>query len=145
MPHSPPRPCNFPGCPEKQHAAYCEAHKKQRNREYEQSRRGHQKAYGSPQWQRARAAALKRDDYICQRCLKQDDRVVPATQVHHIEHFDKDHWETDPLFIDINNLESICASHHSRVDGWGRRSAKKPVSKPAYESFEEMQARLGIE
>jgi 5-methylcytosine-specific restriction protein A len=143
MPYAPPRPCNFAGCPKKQHAAYCELHRKQRSREYEQSRKGHQAAYANPQWQRARSAALKRDDYVCQRCLKEDDRVVPATQVHHIEKFNKDGWQTDPLFIDLSNLESICASHHSRIDGGWGRSRQGAKKQPLPGSTADWEARFG--
>ena len=39
--------------------------------------------YRSKQWQAAREEAIRRDQYLCQDCLKKG-RITPAEEVHHI-------------------------------------------------------------
>jgi 5-methylcytosine-specific restriction protein A len=59
------------------------------------------------QWRKLRLVALRRDDYLCQECLKKD-RPVPATEVHHILGIDV----RPDLRLDLDNLASVCAPCH---------------------------------
>ena len=91
--------------------------------DHEQSR--HERGYGY-RWTKLRANVLRRDDYLCQPCIKQG-RVTPANEVDHITPKSKD--GTD----DYDNLQAICtlchkaktkreATHSKRptfgIDGW---------------------------
>jgi 5-methylcytosine-specific restriction enzyme A len=80
----------------------------------------YQRGYDSA-WERVRLRALKRDQYLCQDCLKNDDRYVPAEHVDHVKRFT---GKSDPRRLDLNNLRSLCRPCHSRKTvlsdgGWG--------------------------
>lgn len=65
--------------------------------------------YKSRVWQQLREEILKRDNYLCQRCLQQG-KVTPADAVHHIKSI-----ETHPeLALDPNNLIGSCHSCHNK-------------------------------
>ena len=64
--------------------------------------------YRSRQWQRKREKVLKRDRYLCQRCLRYGRRRA-ATVVHHKKHLE-DHPE---LALDDENLVSLCNECHN--------------------------------
>lgn len=55
-------------------------------------------------------AALSRDNYLCQPCLKQG-RLVGASVVHHIEHLE----DAPGKALDLNNLESVCFACHNKL------------------------------
>lgn len=74
-----------------------EAWKKQRFFE------NYNKYLNSPAWKERREEVLKRDNYLCQSCLK-----ARATQVHHLSY---KHWGDEPLF----ELISVCAECHERI------------------------------
>ena len=57
----------------------------------------------SPEWQQRRDLVLKRDNYLCQACLK-----ARATQVHHTTY---KHVGHEPLF----ELVSVCAPCHDAI------------------------------
>ena len=56
--------------------------------------------YHSKAWERAREDALKRDSYLCQRCLAGGE-ITPATMVHHIEELTPASLIVDGLFDEI--------------------------------------------
>ena len=64
----------------------------------------HQRDYGY-EWEKKRARILKRDEGLCQPCLRMD-RVTVATQVDHIIQRASGGSEED------SNLQSICLSCH---------------------------------
>ena len=70
--------------------------------------------YKSKPWRTVRAAALERDMYLCQECLRrfyagQALRVRDAEMVHHVVP-----REMRPdLELDLGNLESLCDQHHN--------------------------------
>lgn len=64
--------------------------------------------YKSKAWERKRAAILRRDGYMCQRC-KRYGRQREAQTVHHIKHYD----EYPELALDNNNLISLCNECHN--------------------------------
>lgn len=76
-----------------------------------------QRFYGSTAWRNLREAKLL-EQPLCEECLLHD-KITPATQVHHKVPFglgidDKQKWE---LFLDWDNLESICTECHRRIHG----------------------------
>lgn len=71
--------------------------------------------YTSARWLRVRARALARDHGICQICLAAFRagymlRPRKATIVHHII----PRTERPDLELDLDNLQSVCATHHNR-------------------------------
>jgi 5-methylcytosine-specific restriction protein A len=64
--------------------------------------------YHTTRWLRTRRIKLAMVPY-CERCM-QDDRLTPATVVHHLQEL-ADHPE---LAVDLDNLQSLCASCHSK-------------------------------
>jgi len=71
--------------------------------------RARQKFYRAKPWRSTRAVKLRRDP-LCEHC-KAAGRLEPATQVHHVlERLDR-----PDLAYDLTNLESLCASCHSRI------------------------------
>lgn len=98
-----PKPCTVPGCPNKQP---CKVHNKPRTWNRDKRPQSQERGYGSD-WQKARKIALKRHDFVCQRCGRR------AQLVHHRDH--------DPANNDQSNLEPLCRdcheAHHGRKKG----------------------------
>lgn len=67
------------------------------------ARKNHQDYLKTMAWQEKREEVLKRDDYLCQACLKKR-----ATQVHHLTY---DHFGAEPLF----DLISVCGECHQAI------------------------------
>ncbi len=68
------------------------------------------KVYESDRWKRLRLIKLS-DQPLCELCLK-DDKVTPATQVHHVIPISDDSNNSD---YDIDNLMSLCAACHQKI------------------------------
>ena len=112
MPYAPLKPCSFAGgCPELVAKGMCEKHQKQISAGYNQARGSASKNGYDRDWEKVRLRALDRDGYLCQHCLKYDDRLVPAKHVDHIKPF---HGKNDPLRLALSNLQSLCQPCHSR-------------------------------
>jgi 5-methylcytosine-specific restriction protein A len=77
----------------------------------------HERGYGH-QWVKLRGHILRRDDYLCQPCLRQG-RPTQATQVDHI--IPKAQDGTD----DPENLQSICEPCHKAKTK--AETSKRPV------------------
>ena len=76
-----------------------------------------QRFYGSTAWRNLREAKLL-EQPLCEECLLHD-KITPATAVHHRTPFslgidEQQMWE---LFLDWDNLESICTECHRRIHG----------------------------
>ncbi len=71
--------------------------------------------YNRPAWKRLRRSKL-RDQPLCERCFKRGKLVV-AIIVHHMTAHKGD-WE---LFLDFDNLQSVCKDCH---DGSIQREEK---------------------
>lgn len=144
MPYAPLKPCAYPLCAELVPSGqrHCEAHRKQTVQAYEKSR-GNSTARGYDRsWQQAREQALKRDRYICKSC-EVEGIITPATQVHHIKPF-RQGDKSDPLRLKLDNLESLCASCHAKIDGWSRarhHRQNQQQGSAEYMSFEDMRER----
>ena len=107
MPSKPLRPCGQPGCPELTRDGYCDAHKRQTQRDYDRQRgTAAQRGYGG-RWRKARLTFLKRHP-LCVDCQK-EDRITPATVVDHII----PHKGDRQLFWDSGNWQALCAYHHN--------------------------------
>jgi 5-methylcytosine-specific restriction protein A len=104
MPTAIPRACLHGGCCIAAFdGAYCDAHRKAKDKALEASRpRGHNAHYKTARWQRLRVMVLRRDP-ICQQC----GRAV-STDVDHIIDLDLGGQDT------MGNLQGLCHACHSR-------------------------------
>lgn len=121
------RRCEYGGCRQLVDigSRYCLEHKIQNDRDYNKRVRNNEvvqqngvtnkeiaEFYASAEWKRTRLAVLNRDNWICQRCLR-EGRVHEANLVHHkIELRDVGGWE---LRLSMSNLESINKSCHNKI------------------------------
>lgn len=80
-----------------------------------------QEHYNSPAWKLMRKTWISQHP-LCQICLSKE-RVVPAEEVHH-KHFwssgetEEEQWK---LFLDWNNLQSVCSSCHHKIHNKARK------------------------
>jgi 5-methylcytosine-specific restriction enzyme A len=125
MPERAKRPCNKPGCPNLTDARYCDDHAKAAQSQINRWRgSAHQRGYDR-RWQAVRVQALRRDKYLCQRCLK-DSRVTPATMVDHIIPI-----VVDPtLRLALDNLQSLDDACHALKTAEDKRKYSKLVQLP---------------
>ena len=79
------------------------------------------KLYDLTLWRRLRAQQLARQP-LCERHLK-DGKLVPADTVHHRRPH-KGEWS---VFVDVENLESVCASCHSSDIQEEERNTRVPI------------------
>ncbi|TFI70087.1 HNH endonuclease signature motif containing protein [Carnobacterium divergens] len=85
--------------------------------------------YSTDRWKKTRLIVLKRDNYICQECLRRD-LVEPGNVVHH----KVEARENIELFFDLDNLETISITCHNkehpeRSGGRKKKKEKKGVVK----------------
>lgn len=109
MAQLPSRPCRRVGCGVlvRDGSGYCQAHKDDRLLgKFADPSRGsrHERGYGS-QWDKTRLRILRRDNGLCQPCLRAG-RVTSARAVDHI--VPKSEGGTD---VD-DNLQAICIECH---------------------------------
>ncbi|STW78687.1 DNAse [Klebsiella michiganensis] len=85
MPALIPRACRKRGCPgtTTDRSGYCEKHRNEGWQQQQHGKSRHERGYGS-QWDIRRARILKRDNHLCQNCLRRG-LAVPATTVDHIK------------------------------------------------------------
>lgn len=110
MPNASPKPCRHLGCGKLvADGGWCEEHKRDSNaNRFADTHRGsrHDRGYGTA-WDKLRLFILKRDNGLCQPCIKQG-RVTRATQVDHI--VQKKSGGTD----EESNLQAICSECHKQ-------------------------------
>lgn len=95
---------------------YCDKHKRQVSKEYDKRRwlldERIMAFYHSKEWKETRKLVLIRDHGLCQICLR-NGHIKKGNIVHHIvevrQNFDKR--------LDMNNLETICQSCHTKLHG----------------------------
>lgn len=111
MPSLIPRACRKRGCActTTDRSGYCEKHRNEGWQQHQQGKSRHERGYGS-QWDIKRARILKRDNHLCQNCMR-NGRAVAAKTVDHIKA--KAHGGTD----DDSNLESLCWPCHRTKTG----------------------------
>ena len=120
MPKKPKTPCRYPNCKELVDERYCEHHKKivERNyNKYERDKKS-QKFYQSIGWKTMRKRKLAQNPF-CEECEKQN-KFMKASMVDHIRPI-----RQGGDALDINNLQSLCWSCHSRKSAqegsrWGK-------------------------
>lgn len=85
MPALIPRACRKRGCPgtTTDRSGYCEQHRNEGWQQHQQGKSRHERGYGG-KWDIKRARILKRDNHLCQNCLR-TGRAVAATTVDHIK------------------------------------------------------------
>lgn len=121
------RRCEYGGCRELVDTGnrYCTAHKAQSAKDYNKNVRTNNVQqqngktnkeiadfYKSKEWRQTRLAVLSRDNYICQKCLR-EGRIHEGNLVHHkIELRDVGGWEHR---LDMDNLETINRGCHNMV------------------------------
>jgi len=94
-----PKPCGHPGCP---NTTPCPLHGRPRQWAPDKRKNAGQRGYGND-WAQARKVALKRFDFICQRCGRR------AVMVHHMD--------KDPQNNDQSNLMPLCRACHEASHG----------------------------
>ena len=112
MPHTPKRPCRYPGCPNLcENGTYCEEHRKEWSPE---ALRGCAAFRGyDSRWRAARKSYLQRNP-LCKQCFD-EGRLTPATVVDHII----PHRGDEKLFWDEGNWQPLCKACHDRKTGTG--------------------------
>jgi 5-methylcytosine-specific restriction enzyme A len=123
MPIRPPHPCRTPGCPGLTHEKYCSAcaaadnPDRRRDRERSQRRRAETGSliglYAKDVWKNPRHGLriqqLHREPLCADPYGEHGTRSVPATIVDH----KVDHQNDWALFVDQDNLQSLCTHCHS--------------------------------
>lgn len=106
MPSRIPRACRKRGCAgtTTDSSGYCDKHRGEGWVQHQRGLSRHQRGYGS-KWDAIRARILKRDNHLCQNCLR-NGRAVEARTVDHI--IPKAHGGTDA----DSNLQSLCWPCH---------------------------------
>lgn len=109
MPYKPKKPCRFPGCAKLTNATYCEEHKKEMDKRYNQYERDHfsKTFYNTPKWRDTRKRKLAISPF-CEECRK-NGTIVKATIVDHIIPV-----KQGGAPYEMENLQSLCWSCHSR-------------------------------
>jgi len=109
MPYKPLHPCNHPGCPNLTRERFCDVHRKQEHSNYNKYTRDKVATafYNSPAWRSLSKLKLARDPF-CEICRGRGE-FVKATCVDHVKEM-----RDDGVALDIENLQSLCQSCHSR-------------------------------
>ena len=113
--------CNKQGCREltKLKEKYCDKHKvielenvKRWRKAYDEKRQDdkYKKFYKSSRWKFLRSHVLKRDNYVCQECIKENKLTVCST-VHHIVSIKEDFSKA----LDEDNLITLCHECHNKI------------------------------
>ncbi len=111
MPAATPKRCRQGGCGKStiHRHGYCDTHAElgKSNWHKREKAKGnrHQRGYGS-EWDKLRKIVLKRDEYLCQSCLK----VGVVTQGTHVDHIKP---KSQGGSNELNNLQTLCIEHHN--------------------------------
>ena len=107
----PGKPCGSPGCRNMilSGQRFCDIHTK-KDKQDRDKRRGSSKNRGyDKNWKKLRAVKASISP-LCELCLA-ENRVVPLDCVHHLKPVDK----FPELRLDLDNLQSLCYTHHLAV------------------------------
>ena len=111
MPHTPKRPCRFPGCPNYcDEGVYCKLHRKYSTDVVRGG--GAARGYDS-KWRSARKLYLRKNP-LCVKC-RANGRLEPATVIDHIV----PHRGDPKLFWDQDNWQALCKACHDKKTGSG--------------------------
>lgn len=124
--------CAVAGCGKLTLERWCDQHAKNPYvaRPYDQLRGSSAERGYDNEWRKLRLVALRRDNYLCLECLK-DDRPTPAIDVDHIIPIS----EAPERRLDLDNLQSLCKYHHrlktQKETNWsGLKSNGSPQKEP---------------
>lgn len=118
MPQRALRPCNKAGCDKltRDKDGYCDDHKYVMEEKLAAKRRRFDKNRGSSysrgydhKWRKLRKYKIERDP-LCEEC-KENGKLVPADEVHHIEPIK----ERPDLRLKLFNLKSLCIDCHNKT------------------------------
>ena len=91
-------------------------HRKPHSPRKDRNKEIYDKGYNTRTWRGVREAVLKRDNYLCQRCLEKGI-VKQAEEVHHITPLSTyiDDADLHELLTDTNNCISLCRECHKEI------------------------------
>jgi len=115
MPYKAQKPCSYNGCTKLTKERYCEEHKKQEAKHYNQFDRDPEsnKRYGR-RWKNIRASFLSANP-LCEICRK-EGKLISAIVVHHKKSLN------DGGTHDLENLQALCTYCHEKIhNGQGQR------------------------
>lgn len=113
MPMKPLRPCAHHGCNQLVTSGYCDAHKKQVKKQYDDKRLSASERGYDTQWQRFREIYM-RGHPLCVMC-ESKGYIVKADLIHH----EKPLNEGGDKYAD-DNLMSLCNDCHESIHGKDR-------------------------
>ena len=93
--------------------------------------------YYGPSWWRQRKKAWERDAYECRVCGISKDELGKNPDVHHIK--PKYEWNVEEEHEEMNSLDnliSLCPSHHKRIDGKWKEINEREFEQKAKEYFD---------
>ena len=108
-PMKPRHPCNRPDCVNLTNDRFCEQHKKEANRAYNQTRDPVTMQWASSKRYKSKRAYFLRRHPLCVEC-EREGRIRPGTQLDHIVAHKGDY----SLFWDESNWQMLCHRCHSR-------------------------------
>lgn len=109
MPYRPKKPCRYPGCPELTNETFCEKHKREDNKIYNQYKRDElsRTFYRTQRWIETRKKKLHINPF-CEECQRNGTMVVGKI----VDHIVPIKQGGEPY--DLDNLQTLCWSCHSR-------------------------------
>ena len=118
MPKSAPHPCRHPGCKALvRDGAFCEQHRKQAQKAYDDKRGSSSERGYNYRWQKARKTFLSRRP-LCAKCAERG-LITPASIVDHVI----PHRGNQELFWDTSNWQSLCKPCHDSIKQAEERAA----------------------
>ena len=108
------------------------SHKPVRNET--ENRKTRQSYYNTTEWRKLRETYIKQNP-LCEECLKKG-KVTPASSVHHIKSPFNKGEVNKVLFLDYNNLQSICHECHGIIH------AKEQWHKPIEDIIKDLDSLL---
>lgn len=109
MPYKPKKPCRFPNCPELTNETFCDKHRKEDNKIYNQYKRDElsKTFYRTKEWRDIRQKKLKISP-LCEECKKNGTLVIGKI----VDHIIPIKQGGEPY--NLENLQTLCWSCHSR-------------------------------
>ena len=76
--------------------------------------------YNSKKWQKVRKLKKQTAHALCERCFAKG-KYVPGVIVHHKEYITEKNYMDDNVFLNLDNLELLCAKCHLEEHGVGEQ------------------------